>query len=340
MDKISDKQLIGKDGRPNYGVYSGFINKLNLEDLRPYGKPNIWFVRQELNKRLRLKRWQYLGVCNEEVIFGLAVVHIGFLSNFFVYIFDRKLKALKEYNFYQPIGLSTEFTGSLADGGVSFSAKDISVKIENTRDNIKLNASVKNDLDVKLVFTNDIEPLSVVTRAGLKGFNYTTKEAGISVDGSIRLENKYFAVNPLSSTGVMDYNLGFPGRRTFWNWATGSGVDNKKRKIGFNFSCGINETSYTENAFWVGGKIFKVDQVIFKYDDLHLLSPWTIQSNDGKVNLKFYPEGERNSNLYMGLISSRFHQPFGKFSGELIDGKSKYVLDSVSGFVEEHESLW
>jgi hypothetical protein len=59
--------------------------------------------------------------------------------------------------------------------------------------------------------------------------------------------------------------------------------------------------------------MIKTDVVNFKYSDLDLLSPWEIKSNDGRVNLLFYPEGERAADINICLIASRFNRPFGKF---------------------------
>jgi hypothetical protein len=129
-------------------------------------------------------------------------------------------------------------------------------------------------------------------------------------------------------------------RQTFWNWASGGGTDINGRKIGFNFSQGVNETGFTENAFWIDGKMAKVDTVDFKYDDLNMLSEWKIASSDGKVNISFKPEGERAKNLNIGIIKSYYHQPFGTFTGEFNDGKEKYILKEVYGFTEEHEAVW
>ena len=78
----------------------------------------------------------------------------------------------------------------------------------------------------------------------------------------------------------------------------------------------------------------------FRYDDLDLLKPWQIESNDGRVRLRFLPAGKRSANTNIGLIVSKFHQPFGRFEGTLRDGDQVCELQNVSGFAEEHYAKW
>ncbi len=335
-----ETNLIGSGGRPTFGLHRLPLNNLNIEDFRPHGRPDITLIERGIITGFRIKRWLYLGVCTEDIIFGIAVIHLGYLSNFFVNIFDRKEKKLNEYGINQPFAIHTFFDGSFVNGNVDFIDKDINAKIELKNDEILLKASVKNELDANLRFLNSKEQLSLVTRVGLKGFNYTNKEAGIPVSGTLKLFEKIFQIDEKVPSGVADYTFGYLGRKTFWNWASGGGLDKKGRKIGFNFSQGVNETGFTENAFWIDGKLIKTGSVDFRYDDLHLLSQWMIVTNDGKVNLSFHPEGERSSIQNYLLISSRYHQLFGNFSGTLSEGRRVYTLDSVSGFAEEHEAKW
>ena len=175
---------------------------------------------------------------------------------------------------------------------------------------------------------------------GLNGFNYTHKEAGTPVRGTIRHKGVSWEIQEEQSFGVRDYTLGYLARQTFWNWASGGGMDKEGNRIGFNLVQGVNETGFTENAFWVNGRVVKTDVVDFRYDDLDLLKPWHIESNDGRVRLRFLPEGRRTANIHAGIIVSKFHQPFGRFEGTLVDGDQVCELQNVSGFTEEHYAKW
>ena len=112
------------------------------------------------------------------------------------------------------------------------------------------------------------------------------------------------------------------------------------RRLGINLVSGVNDRGFTENVYWVDGKPIKVDVVDFEYDsDAILATPWRIRSNDGRVDLSFRADSERAENINLGVVMSRFHQPFGRYEGRLeIDGFMQDV--SLYGMVEEHQARW
>jgi len=112
--------LISHNGRPVFGIYKSPLHSLNTEKLRRYGNSELSALSNKLVRLFRLKRWQYMGVCTEEFIFGLAVIDLGYLSNMFCYIFDRKENKLSEYDRIQLFGLNTSIEGSSVAGRVCF----------------------------------------------------------------------------------------------------------------------------------------------------------------------------------------------------------------------------
>jgi hypothetical protein len=340
MNSANDSALIGLDGRPHFGIYDSPLASLNLEDFRPYGaKDQASSVRSRILK-YRIKRWEYLGLCSSDIIFGMAIVSLGYMCNLFAYFFDRQSARISEYHILTPGGGAAVFTGSSGRGGVTFKSGKTAVRMTSDPEAVIVSGTIKKELSVNLTFQKYAEPLVCLTRVGLKGFNYTHKEAGIPVQGTIRLKGKTWDIQKESAFGVRDYTLGCLARQTFWNWASGGGMDRQGNRIGFNLVQGINETGFTENAFWVNGRVVKTDVVDFRYDDLDLLKPWCIESNDGRVRLRFLPEGKRSADIHAGLIVSKFHQPFGRFEGSLRDGDQIRELQTVSGFTEEHYAKW
>ncbi len=340
MADLDEATLVGPGGRPAFGLRKSPLRIINPEDLRRYGqdKPspgdNNWI------RRMNIKRWQYMGVCTEEIIFGLAVIDLKYLGNMFCYLFDRKSGQISEYSAIHPFGLNTSLQGSSVEGITRFRGKSMDVCMENRGQEVHLKLSLKNECHGEITFQRYGEPLSIITRIGRHGFNYTHKEAGIPARGTIQFKGIRHDICENMSYGVLDYTIGHLLKYTFWNWAAGGGIDSNGRRIGFNLVAGVNDTGFTENAFWIDGKLFKTDVVDFRYDDLNFLSPWKIVSNDGKVNLTFYPEGERKANVNAGIILSRFHQPFGRFEGTLQEGDTTVSIKQAFGFTEEHEAKW
>ncbi|HET57923.1 MAG TPA: DUF2804 domain-containing protein [Deltaproteobacteria bacterium] len=340
MDTWNADTLIDERGRPRFGIYSVPPSLFNLEDFRPYGSRGGNSLSKRLILAFRMKRWQYLGVCNDDIIFGVAVVRLGYLCNLFAYLFDRRTGTIDEYNIIRPGGKSAVFQGTSNSGTVAFTAGRSSLAIINGPATVSLKGTIGGKLSVDLGFERYAEPLVCLTRAGLKGFNYTHKEAGFAGSGKISSGEMSWNIDAGQSCGVFDYTLGYLSRHTFWNWAAGGGIDSQENRVGFNCVQGINETGFTENAFWINGRLFKVDVVHFRYDDGDFLKPWDIASNDGRVTIRFVPEGIRSANIQAGLFASRFSQPFGRFQGSLRGNGMDVQLADVSGFTEEHYARW
>jgi hypothetical protein len=340
MNTANESVLIGIDGRPRFGIYSGPLTSLNLDDFRPYGAKDGASSAKSRILKYRIKRWEYLGICNSDIVFGIAVVRLGYMCNLFAYLFDRRSARISEYNIITPGGCAAIFEGTSLKGEITFESGKTAVRMTSDSETITVEGSIKGELSVSLSYRKYREPLVCLTRVGLKGFNYTHKEAGIPVRGTIRRQGVSWNIQEEESFGVLDYTLGYLARQTFWNWASGGGMDKEGNRIGFNLVQGVNETGFTENAFWVNGRLVKADVVDFRYDDLDLLKPWRIESNDGRVRLRFLPAGKRSANIHAGLIVSKFHQPFGRFEGILRDGDQLCELQNVSGFTEEHYAKW
>ena len=340
MNTAEESSLIGVDGRPRFGIYSKPLTSLNLDDFRPHGAKDRASLTKSWILNYRIKRWEYLGLCNNDIIFGIAVVRLGYMCNLFAYLFDRRSGRISEYDILTPGGGAAIFKGTSLTGEIIFKSGKTTVRMMCDPETISVEGSIKGELSVNLSFHKVEEPLVCLTRVGLKGFNYTHKEAGITVRGTIRHKDVSWDIQEEQSFGVRDYTLGYLARQTFWNWASGGGIDKEGNRIGFNLVQGVNETGFTENVFWVNGCLVKTDVVDFRYDDLDLLKPWHIESNDGRVRLRFLPAGKRSANTNIGLIVSKFHQPFGRFEGTLRDGDQVCELQNVSGFTEEHYAKW
>jgi hypothetical protein len=340
MNISNDNDLIGPDGRPCFGLYSQPLASLNLEDFRPYGVKGPASAAKRWSLRYRIKRWEYLGLCTEDIIFGIAAINLGYMCNLFAYLYERQNGRINEYEMIVPGRKAASFLGNSLTGETRFESGKTFVRMISESETVRIEGSVKGALFLNLSFHKVTEPLVCLTRVGLKGFNYTHKEAGSPVRGTINHKGVSWDIQEERSFGVRDYTLGYLARSTFWNWASGGGRDQEGNRIGFNLVQGVNETGFTENAFWVNGRLHKTDVVNFRYDDLDLMKPWKIESNDGRVRFRFFPEGKRSANTNAGLLVSRFHQPFGRFDGTLQAGEKVHALQNVSGFTEEHYAKW
>jgi hypothetical protein len=113
------------------------------------------------------------------------------------------------------------------------------------------------------------------------------------------------------------------------------------QRVGLNLSCGVNETSFTENCYWLDGQLIKVDSVRFDFDRQQPLQPWSIASADGQVELRFESAGLHEERLNLGILASNFKQIFGRFTGVLRpEGRPPVLIDNLWGFVEDQYVKW
>jgi len=139
----------------------------------------------------------------------------------------------------------------------------------------------------------------------------------------------------------MDWTAGFMRRETFWNWASTAFTLEDGRSFGLNLSCGVNETSFTENAFWLDGKMTRLPAIDFVFDKDDIRNPWRMTSLDKKVDLLFYPDSKRCEKINALFIASRFTQLIGKFDGRVISEEGETIsLKGCPGWTEDHYAKW
>lgn len=333
-------RLFDAFGMPKFGVYEGPIWRLNLEDFDFTSIRRGLLSRIGPLARLYLKRWHYVGVTDEKFVLGAACVSLSYMGTVFAYLYDRRERKLYSFEALAPGARGIAFAESAVAGRTRARVRDMECDFvqEGSPNEVRLRAAGRLRADLSLEVST-LAPLSCVTRIGLGGFNYTHKLAGIPAEGTVEIDNRRYNLD--SPRAVVDFTLGVPARQTFWNWASGGGRLQSDRTFGINFAAGINETGFTENVFWIDGKIHKVDAVHFDYDRKNMLQrPWRMTSADGAVDLAFLPEGRRAAKVNLLLVASAFQQPFGVFSGTLETEQGKEIVSEGYGFVEEHFARW
>ena len=113
------------------------------------------------------------------------------------------------------------------------------------------------------------------------------------------------------------------------------------QRVGLNLSCGVNETSFSENCFWLDGELVPVGGVRFEFQRDRPLAPWRIRSGDGRVELTFAGCGLHAERVNALLLASNFKQVYGRFDGWLRPpGRAAIRLANLWGFVEDHYAKW
>jgi hypothetical protein len=335
-------RLVDVRGQPAKGIFPDSvpcINGLEADYRNGLGKPvPRW------RRRLHYKQFQYFGVISDDILIGCALADTALLGLAFVYVFDVRQQQLREYTWRSPLARAMTLSDSPTEGESRFSRPGIDIRLGYRRDQgvlVKTLDIASRHIEVSAEMREDgFTPMSLCTRAGVNGWVYANKVAGQPVTGRLRVDDRQLDLAALDACGHHDFSAGFMRRETFWNWACFSGRQQGQR-VGINLSCGVNETTYTENCLWIDGQLIKVDTVRFDYDADDLMQPWRVTSLDGQVELSFLPQGNHREAMNLGLFASNFNQLFGQFSGVLRPtGRPAIEIRQLNGFVEEQYAKW
>ncbi len=338
------QQVIAASGRPNFGVFGDAIGQINPQDFdcrTPMGKAASAFRRW-----VGFKQFEYFGVISDELLFGCALANVRYASILFCYVYLPKTKELKEFTFRSPLAIGTENSNSPRQGYSRFKAGDCVAEFEydeaprQKRLKVSIGQSLQAELCVDETAAN-FEPMSINSQIGRNGWVYAHKVAAVPVTGTVSGDFGRYDMQTIKAYGHHDFSAGYMRRETFWNWACFSGELEDGRSVGLNVSCGVNETSYSENCYWVAGACNSAGLAQFSYEQDDPMLPWVVTFSHGDSRLTFQPEGLHQERMNIGLIASNFKQVFGRFDGyiQTTDGERLEIVNQY-GFVEDQYAKW
>jgi hypothetical protein len=140
--------------------------------------------------------------------------------------------------------------------------------------------------------------------------------------------------------GILDWNRGSRPRSDVRWWASACGYAGDDR-AGFSVGySGADSSLGTENAFFLNGKIHKLDQVTFHLAPADWMEPWRFSGNDNRLEMTFVPFQERVERNRMLFHSLNRRQVFGTFSGKVIlDGGAPFLFHDLTGVAERRKSV-
>lgn len=196
-------------------------------------------------------------------------------------------------------------------------------------------------LQAKLATTQAGPALTVIAPVAKDGVvNVTQKRCGLPVRGTLRVGKQNWSLD--GGLGGQDYTHGYLARNTAWRWAMANGKLPDGTRIGLNLVEGFNEQNprCSENALWVGDRLIPLGRARFHFDRLAPERPWTVETADGTVGLRFQPLHLHREERDYKLVRSHFVQPLGLFSGTIrVDGGTVEVKD-LAGVTEDQDILW
>jgi hypothetical protein len=176
-------------------------------------------------------------------------------------------------------------------------------------------------------------------RAEKNAFLLSRRSPVYIVEGVMQFGSAELNFTKGNAWGVMDWNRGNRPRSDVRYWASACGMAGG-RQIGFNVGYSSADASAgTENAFFLDGKIHKLDQVTFHISPASWLEPWRFTSNDNRLEMDFVPHQERVERHRLVLHIFNRRQVCGFFSGKVIlDGGTELVFQNITGIAERRKT--
>lgn len=290
------------------------------------------------------KRWVYAAITAGDVFLGAAVIRLGYASSAFVFAFDRGSgRMLADVSLLGPAffaavsgspreGASARFSSPLPRASLSWRRAPgdgvFSLAIQ----------AGEVSVDARLAAEGAPPPIGVVADLGARGLvNATEKGALLAVTGEATIAGRRISLD--GGLGGYDYTHGYLPRRTAWRWAFLLGHAESGERVGLNLVEGF--VGEPECALWIDGALFPLAEGRFSFDARRPGDPWQVRTADEIVDLRFEPGGIHQEHKNLGVITSRFIQPVGCFSGTIrVPGRAPLVLSRALGVVEDQDVLW
>jgi hypothetical protein len=169
-----------------------------------------------------------------------------------------------------------------------------------------------------------------------------THKSACPASGVLDIGGESAEFNPDRDVGLLDYHKAYYPRNTFWRWATFATIDEKGDILGVNLTHNVIEDDkrFNENCIWHGNSISQVGPARFDIPK-DPYRKWAIRTEDGAVELELNPQGLRREHVNLGLARSTYDQPYGLYSGTLVDSEGRrHTVENVFGLAEDHIAKW
>nr|WP_202454744.1 DUF2804 domain-containing protein [Streptomyces sp. SID8367] len=318
----SPVELCRPDGRLNPDAVGWTRRPLHTANLRGWG---------------RVKRWEYWGIVTPEHIVGIVVSSLDYAGVHGLYVLDRATGRETSTDAVVPFARGTALPVRSGEGEVRAHGGGLQIDIAQSADGSAIHATGPGvRLDVEVPLPPGHESLGVVVPWSDTRFQYTVKDIGRPVCGTLSLHGRSYEVGGPEAFAVLDHGRGKWPYSITWNWAAGSGPG-RAIQLGGRWTDG---TGSTENALFVDGRLHKIgEELRWSYDRSNWLAPWHIGGE--RVDITFRPFHEKAARTNLGVVANETHQCFGHFSGwALTDDGTRTDLDGLVGWAEEARNRW
>jgi hypothetical protein len=194
-----------------------------------------------------------------------------------------------------------------------------------------------------LVLSGPASAESIVTnmpwRREKNAFRYSRISPWYTAEGVMQFGGSELVFTRNKAWGILEWHRGVRPRSDIHYWAAACGRYGG-RQMAFSVGYGsADSSSGTENAFFLDGRLHKLDQITFHIPLTDWLGPWHFTSNDKRLEMSFTPHQERSERRRMIIHSVNRRQVCGFFSGKVIlDDGEAFEFRTLTGFAERRKT--
>lgn len=322
--------VLDAQGWPQFGSYQGRLPHVDFGPLH----------RSRLFRLMHHKRWLYMAIVSPEVFVALAVVDLGYVTNAFAFVFDLATSRMVQ----DLSAIGTPFAAKVDEqrgGGREAVFRDRNLLIRYKRPSTDAAADVEikaNGLELRACVKEQQTPPAISVIAAIEGglINATEKRALFEASGEVIVGERRFSLD--GALVGHDYTNGLLARHTTWRWGFALGRTTSGERVAFNIVEGF--IGEAECVVWIDDGVFPLGVGIFEFDQTNPLGLWRLRTTCGSVDLTFQPGAMHSECKDFRIVSSKYVQPVGTYSGVLRVNGRTYQLERVAGVAEEQDMLW
>ena len=297
----------------------------------------------------RVKEWEHYTVMSPPFTVGVTIAQLGSLSFGSAEIIDYKENKQQSAMFFgPPLSKSKSIFTANSFGNSTIRSKEniVSFKFENNRRllsfHIEKTATAPAFVgEIELVNNRSDDSIAIARPfAGPGQFFYENKIFGMPASGSIKVDDKEYALPKGNAFAIFDWGRGIWPRTSAWFWGQAAGTI-EGHQVAINLGDVYGDDSRgTANAILLDGKLHKLHELACDYDPADQMKPWKFKSDDGRLSLTFTPIYHQEAKQEILLAATELHKIHGHYSGTLIvDGKT-ITVKNLLGFAEHMSQRW
>jgi hypothetical protein len=296
---------------------------------------------------LRKKRWDYWCVMSPELAFSVVIANIDYLTLGGLYLLEYETQRQAETGVILPFSRRVHLPETVG-GDIRIGRRGLSIHLLETSGGVRIEATCPRLKGMPLSATLDIdrprahETLNVVIPWNETTFQFTSKQICLPATGSVVWGDREYQFQAGAAHAVLDYGRGIWPYRTIWNWAAfsgRSGADVVGVTMGAKWTDG---TGANENGIYLNGRMHKLfEDIEFTYDTADFMRPWRMRTlKSDAMDLTFTPFHDKKQSVNLGIIRSKTHQCFGRYTGTVRPDGHTVAIDNLLGWAEEHHARW